>query len=128
MALVYWKANSVNVTSDPLYDYGLSLTADLEGWLTEDFKKVGRTSVTFSEILNDLSERLNGMNKPKIKRVLFNAPATIIFWEDGSKTVVKAQNGDWYDPEKGFVLAYLKKLLGNDNTFNKEINKWVWEK
>ena len=30
-----------------------------------------------------------------------------------------------YDKEKGFVMAYLKKLLGNDNTFNKEIAKWV---
>lgn len=29
-----------------------------------------------------------------IKRVIFNAPATIVFWLDGSKTVVKAQNGD----------------------------------
>lgn len=25
-----------------------------------------------------------------IKRVIFNAPATIVFWIDGSKTVVKA--------------------------------------
>ena len=63
----------------------------------------------------------------QIKKVIFNSPATIIMWNDGSKTVVKCQTGDEYDPEKGFVMAYLKKLLGNDNTFNKEINKWVWE-
>lgn len=48
-------------------------------------------------------------------------------WDDGSKTVVKAQNGEPYDCEKGFVMAYLKKLLDNDNTFNKEIHKWVTE-
>ena len=60
-----------------------------------------------------------------IKKVIFNKPATIIVWFDGSKTVVKCQPGDVYDPEKGFVMAYLKKLLGNDNTFNKEIAKWV---
>ena len=63
--------------------------------------------------------------KPKIKRVIFNDPATIILWNDGTKSVVKCQNGEPFDAEKGFALAYLKKLLGNDNTFNKEINRWV---
>lgn len=63
--------------------------------------------------------------KPTIKKVIFNNPATIIMWNDGSKSVVKCQNGEPFDAEKGFALAYLKKLLGNDNTFNKEIKKWV---
>ena len=61
----------------------------------------------------------------KVKKVIFNDPATIIYWTDGSKTVVKCQNGEEFDPEKGFVMAYLKKLLGNKNEFNKEIHKWV---
>lgn len=62
---------------------------------------------------------------PTVKRVIFNPPATIIMWSDNTKSVVKCQDGEPFDPEKGFVLAYLKKLLGNDNTFNKEIHKWV---
>lgn len=68
-----------------------------------------------------------GFMKPKLKieKVIFNPPATIIMWNDGTKSVVKCQNGEVFDAEKGFALAYLKKLLGNDNTFNKEINKWV---
>ena len=64
---------------------------------------------------------------PKVKRVIFNNPATIIFWTDNTKTVVQCQPCDTYDKETGFVMAYLKKLLGNDNTFNKEINKWVYK-
>lgn len=64
---------------------------------------------------------------PKVKRVIFNPPATIIFWTDNTKSVVQCQEGDVFDAEKGFVLAYMKKLLGNDNTFNKEIHKWVTE-
>lgn len=59
-----------------------------------------------------------------IEKVVFNDPATIIIWGDGTKTVVKAQN-EPYDKEKGFVMACLKRFLGNDNTFNKEIKKWV---
>ena len=62
---------------------------------------------------------------PAIRKVIFNPPATIILWSDGTKSVVKCQNGEPFDAEKGFALAYLKKLMGNDNTFNKEIHKWV---
>jgi hypothetical protein len=64
-------------------------------------------------------------NLVTVKNVIFNPPATIIHWSDNTKSVVKCQNDEVFDGEKGFVMAYLKKLLGNDNTFNKEITKWV---
>lgn len=52
-------------------------------------------------------------NNLKIKDVIFNDPATIVFWEDGTKTVVKTQNGEEFDPEKGLAMAISKKALGN---------------
>lgn len=48
---------------------------------------------------------------PVPKKILFNSPATIVFWEDGDKTVVKCMKEDIYDKEKGFVLCLLKKML-----------------
>ena len=45
-----------------------------------------------------------------IKNVIFNPPATIVFWEDGSKTVVKAQ-GEIFDPEKGLAMAISRHYL-----------------
>lgn len=63
---------------------------------------------------------------PKIKDVKFNGPATIVFWEDGTKTVVKCQNGDTFDPEKGLAMAIAKKALGNeDGYYSENIGKWV---
>lgn len=50
--------------------------------------------------------------KLDIKRVIHNAPATVILWNDGTKTVVKAHN-EPFDPEKGFAMAVCKKLLGD---------------
>ena len=47
-----------------------------------------------------------------IDRVIFNDPATIIIWKDGSKTVVKRSEDDIWDPEKGFCMAVIKKLYG----------------
>ena len=84
-------------------------------------------SCSFDKIFDDLMKKLNGefAMKPEIKKVIFNNPATVILWTDGTKTVVKCQDDDTFDKEKGFALAYLKKLLGNDNTFNKVIKKWV---
>ena len=48
-----------------------------------------------------------------IDRVIFNDPATIILWKDGSKTVVKRSYDDIWDSEKGFCMAVIKKLYGN---------------
>ena len=61
---------------------------------------------------------------PKIKKVIFNYPATIIIWNDNSKTVVKVMEDDVWDPEKGLVMAYLKKILGTTR-LRKEIKTWV---
>ncbi|WP_290233599.1 hypothetical protein [Bacteroides acidifaciens] len=52
------------------------------------------------------------------EKVIFNEPATIVIWKDGSKTVVKCQKGDSYDPEKGLALCFMKKALGNKGNFN----------
>lgn len=62
---------------------------------------------------------------PPIKRVIFNDPATIVLWGDNTKTVVKCQEGDTYDPEKGLYAAMVKKALGNKSNFNNVINKWL---
>lgn len=48
-----------------------------------------------------------------IKKVIFNPPATIVFWTDGTKTVVKA-NDEPFDWEKGIAMAYVKKSYGNN--------------
>lgn len=64
------------------------------------------------------------MGVPKIKDVIFNDPATIVFWTDGSKTVVKAKNED-FDPEKGLAMAFFKKMHGNKGHYFEEIKKWT---
>lgn len=63
--------------------------------------------------------------KPQIKNVIFNDPATIVFWTDGTKTVVKAQDDDVFDPEKGLAMAISKKALGNKGNYCNELKKWL---
>lgn len=62
---------------------------------------------------------------PEIKNVIFNDPATIVFWEDGTKTVVKCQDGDEFDPEKGLAMAIVKKAYGNKGSYCNKMKKWL---
>ena len=50
----------------------------------------------------------------EIEKVIFNNPATIVIWTDGTKTIVKKSKGDRYDKEKGLAFCYLKKIYGKD--------------
>lgn len=62
-----------------------------------------------------------------IKNVIFNDPATIVFWSDGTKTVVKCQPGDKFDPEKGLAMAITKKTMGNTGSYCNVFKKWIKE-
>ena len=59
-----------------------------------------------------------------IKNVKFNPPATIVFWTDNTKTVVKC-NGEDYDPEKGLAMCICKKMLGNKGNYYEVFKKWL---
>lgn len=64
-------------------------------------------------------------NPLKIKKVHFSGPVTVILWEDGTKTTVRCQEGDIFDPEKGLAMAIAKKALGNTCKWYDEFHKWA---
>lgn len=65
------------------------------------------------------------MTAASIKNVIFAPPATIVYWSDGSKTVVKCSEKDVFDPEKGLAMAIAKRCGGNKGSYYKEIQNWV---
>ena len=60
-----------------------------------------------------------------ITKVIFSPPATIVFWSDGEKTVVKCKDTDIYDPEKGFAMAIAKKAFGNTSAYHKVFKRFL---
>lgn len=87
------------------------------------------------ELAYSLLDDLNGMKiainsvyglrkVPEIKRVIFNDPATIVLWDDDTKTIVKAEN-ERFDPEKGLAMAITKKALGNEGNYYNELKKYL---
>lgn len=59
-----------------------------------------------------------------IEKVIFNDPATIVLWKDGTKTVVKAEDEE-FDEEKGLAMAISKKALGNKGNYYEVFKKWI---
>ena len=68
------------------------------------------------------STKQKAMNS--ITNVIFNNPATIVLWSDGTKTVVKCDERDEFDPEKGLAMAICKKYFGG-GFYNDIFKKWV---
>lgn len=81
----------------------------------------GKSLYTASELMKQLYK----YTEPKIKNVIFADPATIVFWEDGTKTVVRTQEGDTYDPEKGLAMAICKKIGGNKWDYYNTFKHWL---
>lgn len=65
--------------------------------------------------------------KPKIKKVIFHDPATIVYWTDDTKTVVKCGRNDTFDKEKGIALCCMKKMFGNKGNYNNTLKKYIGE-
>lgn len=96
------------------------------------FDEFAKSSNLMHETTIESFTNVSPINHFEYKKIIFNNPATIILWKDGSKTVVKCQtqNGDVYDPEKGIALCFMKKALGNtsrafNNILNKEVDRFV---
>lgn len=85
-----------------------------EAW--NRYMKGENTMITRTEMLDRAT---------KIKEVKFNPPATIVFWNDGTKTVVKSQDDEPFDPEKGLAMAIIKKHFAcNKGYFNNLFKKY----
>ena len=83
---------------------------EIEGYFRPDIYKIHRAKDMCSVPITP--------KKPTPKKVKFSGPATIILWEDGTKTVVKCQKEDVWSDEVGIVMCYAKKMLGNKSNFN----------
>lgn len=59
-----------------------------------------------------------------LTKVIFNKPATIAFWSDGTKTVSKCNPFDAYSKDVGMMVCYMKKVMGNQR-FRDLMDFWV---
>ena len=91
--------------------------------IIEDFQDTLTKMFLYSEHNNTILRNKN----VEIEKVIFNNPATIVFWSDGEKTVVKCSCDEAFDEEKGLAMAISKKVLGNKGNYYNEFKKWLPE-
>ena len=61
-----------------------------------------------------------------ITKVVYNGPATIVFWSDDTKTVSKCAPEDEFSPETGLAICFLKKIVGSETVRN-TFKNWIPE-
>lgn len=64
-------------------------------------------------------------SKPTPRKIIYNHPATIVLWDDGTKTVVKCSEHDSWNPETGFLWALAEKLYGSKSQVDKVMGRWL---
>ena len=85
---------------------------------TTDKKEEAKKPVDSFETKQSTNRRV------KIKDVIFSDPATVVFWNDNTKTVVKTRGGEKYDKEKGLAMAIIKKITGNTGNYYNIFKEW----
>lgn len=97
-----------------------------------DYAANDRVSVKVDERILDEARKyvfealtLSSYHQVEIVKVIFNDPATIVFWSDGKKTVVKCADNETFDEEKGLAIAISKRVLGNKGNYYNEFKKWL---
>ena len=121
-SICYKTDTAVNMTGIDIYHSTLGPKHYLVEW-----DKARSLTEAAVPILSDVKMQLNLNYMPNlvIKDVIFNPPATIVFWMDGTKTVVKDQGEVFYDPEKGMAMAVAKKAFGNQGNYYKQFSKYL---
>ena len=117
----------IETTADtfPKFEGYVTGTAKVSYRSLDDIRNDAEVPINIYRNILNSTYGIGSLRIPEIKNVIFNNPATIVFWEDGTKTVVKCQNGDEFDPEKGLAMAIVKKAYGNKGNYCNKLKKWL---
>ena len=101
-------------------------------WHVRSAKEHILDSLGYAHLADRMMEEANkketaNMTAACIKNVIFNPPATVVYWSDCTKTVVKCNVNDIFDPEKGLAMAIAKRCAGNTSAYHAEIRHWAAE-
>jgi hypothetical protein len=90
-------------------------------------KLTKNNEISYFKILDEFLNSIPNTTKniPIIKNVIFNNPATIIYWQDGTKTIVKVMKSDTFNEEYGVAMCYMKKIFGSSTKFRKIVEKYT---
>lgn len=116
------KPISINLASPPVGIYQIetvdespvSDTNCCEGSCACGCAEHWSNKLKYPGVFKMIHQKTNERDIIYITRVIYNDPATVVFWSDGTKTTSRCSDMDEYNPETGFALCWLKKMLGGE--------------
>lgn len=90
---------SASMGTEGICNYVTDCSSEVKNWNIEEIKQMIKEEEEMKVITLD--------------HVIFDGPATIVFWSDGTKTIVKCMDGDAYAYDVGIAMATLKKIFGD---------------
>ena len=89
--------------------------------------QIGYRYATFAEA--DAKRKLNAQygvaSTYKPKKVIYDEAAgvTVVLWMDGTKTIVRAAEGEEHDAYLGYCIALAKKMHGTNSALKRDLEK-----
>lgn len=106
-------------------NFSVDFSLDMDGDLGEQLESDTDQMFEMFEAFYGVKRKENTMMTPD--RVIFNGPATIAFWPDGTKTVVKCAEGDdvIFDRKTAIMWCFMKKMFGTTSHVNKMFDELI---
>ena len=77
-------------------------------------------------VLSDMKGMINaiyGSKVPMVNRILVSGICTIVFWLDGTKTIVRCKADTEFNVYSAFTAALAQKIYGSNSQVNKVIKR-----
>lgn len=62
------------------------------------------------------------------RKIIFNDPVSVVFWNDGTKTIVRRTKGEKFNKYTAFTAALAKKIFGNNTRVNAIVKSGIDQK
>lgn len=94
--------------------------------LSDDYSSITTVTRAPSSSVNLVTNLIKDKYTPK--KIIFNGPATVVFWKDGTKTVVKRAEKDPDNRYNAFCAALAKKIFESNSRVNSIVKNGIEEK
>ena len=115
--------NGVTIRPDERYNIGIGIETPIH------YTQLSSNSLNY--MIHDeraVRSAIGGEFKLTPRKVIFNGPATVVMWQDGTKTVVKKTEDDTDDREKAVMFAIIKKACGSRAKMNRYLKLFKEDK
>lgn len=92
-------------------------------WFTPSNLRIEYQHVSFTHSTDGINWTFDASYKPK--KVIYNEAAgvTVVLWMDGTKTIVRAAEGEEHDAYLGYCIALAKKMHGTNSALKRDLEK-----